>query len=252
VTVSDDDRIAYLAGEPVDSLLPHERAELDELRDLLSTPATWEEPDPGLEDRVLAAVAQEVAAHESTAGAQAEVPAVRGDVVPDTPDVPAVRPRRAPSPPSGGLRAWFRRRPALGFGGLALAGAAVIAVVAVLATGGNSSNQLRFAMVVSGTSLAPNAHGSAELTKTTSGWRINLHATGLPHLENGRFYQAWVKNAQGILVPVGTFNDPENVTLWSGVPITQYRTLTVTTQQANGNPASSGHRVLIGTITPAH
>jgi hypothetical protein len=228
VSVTDDDRIAYLSGEPVDALSPYERAELDELRDLLSAPATWEEPDPGLEDRVLRAVAQEVAA---------AAPAPK-----------AVRRRQAP----GGLRAWLRRRPALGFGGLALAGAAVIAVVAVLATSGNSSNQLRFAMVVSGTSLAPNAHGSAELTKTTSGWRINLHATGLPHLENGRFYQAWVKNVQGILVPVGTFNDAENVTLWSGVPITQYQTLTVTTQRANGNPASSGHRVLVGTITSSH
>jgi hypothetical protein len=106
-------------------------------------------------------------------------------------------------------------------------------------------------MVVTGTPLAPNAHGSATLTKTSSGWRINLAATGLPRLSNGRYYQAWVKNPTGTLVPVGTFNDAVNVTLWSGVPITQYRTLTVTRQQANGNPASSGQRVLIGTAQPA-
>ena len=62
MSVSDDDRIAYLAGEPVPSLSAHERAELDEVRDLLSTPATWEEPAAGLEDRVVTAIAEEVAA----------------------------------------------------------------------------------------------------------------------------------------------------------------------------------------------
>jgi hypothetical protein len=103
-------------------------------------------------------------------------------------------------------------------------------------------------MVVSGTPLAPQAHGSASLTKTTSGWRIQLSVTGLPHIENGRYYQAWLKNARNILVPVGTFNDARNVTLWSGVPVTQFRTLTVTVQPANGNPASSGKRVLSGTV----
>jgi hypothetical protein len=65
---------------------------------------------------------------------------------------------------------------------------------------------------------------------------------------SGRFYQAWLKNRDGVLVPVGTFNDARNVTLWSGVPVTTFRTLTVTVQPANGNPASSGRRVLSGTV----
>ncbi|MGZ4330736.1 MAG: anti-sigma factor, partial [Solirubrobacteraceae bacterium] len=107
---------------------------------------------------------------------------------------------------------------------------------------------LKFAMVVNGTSLAPGAHGSATLTKMSSGWQVELSATGLPHLANGRYYQAWLKNSAGVLVPIGTFNDALKVTLWSGVPVTQFRTLTVTRQESNGNPASSGQRVLIGTI----
>ena len=82
----------------------------------------------------------------------------------------------------------------------------------------------------------------------SSGWQIELSASGLPHLSGGRYYQAWLKNSAGVLVPIGTFNDALKVTLWSGVPVTQFRTLTVTRQQANGNPASSGQRVLIGTI----
>jgi hypothetical protein len=121
-----------------------------------------------------------------------------------------------------------------------------------LALSGSSKGPLRFEAVVSGTALAPGAHGSATLTKTQSGWRIELSATGLPHLQNGRYYQAWLKNAAGILVPIGTFNDARQVTLWSGAPVTQFRTLTVTRQLANGNPVSSGQRVLVGTARPAH
>jgi hypothetical protein len=136
-------------------------------------------------------------------------------------------------------------------GGLATA-AAAIAVALVLVLGSGGPAPLQFAMVVSGTPLAPHAHGNATLTKTQSGWRIELRATGLPHLANGRYYQAWLKNAAGILVPVGTFNDAEKVTLWSGAPVTQFRSFSVTVQQANGNPVSSGRRVLVGTAHQIH
>jgi hypothetical protein len=223
VSASDNDRIAYLSGEPVESLTPHERAELDELLRALGAPAAWEEPDPGLEDRVVAAIAEEA----------------RGSVAPSASPKPARARWRLPRP----TLAWS--------GGLATA-AAAIAVALVLALGGNSSQPLRFAMVVSGTSLAPGAHGSATLTKTVSGWRIELNATGLPHLSGGRYYQAWLKNSAGILVPVGTFNDARKVTLWSGAPVTQFRSFSVTVQQANGNPVSSGKRVLVGIAHPVH
>jgi hypothetical protein len=226
VSTPDDDRISYLSGEPVDALTPRERAELDELRTLLESPATWEEPDAGLEDRVVSAVIREA---QRSAPAQA-------------------------APQKTQARVWSRwrpRRPALAFGGLATA-AAAIAVVLVLAFGGNSAKPLQFAMVVSGTPLAPGAHGNATLTKTESGWRIELSATGLPHLANGRYYQAWLKNSAGILVPVGTFNDAKQVTLWSGAPVTQFRMFSVTEQLANGNPVSSGRRVLVGVAHPVH
>jgi hypothetical protein len=231
VSASDNERIAYLSGETVESLTPQERAELDELRQLLEAPAAWEEPDAGLEDRVVAAIAAEAARAPT-----AESEPVAGPASP--------RPLQR-------LRRWsWRPRLALG-GGLATA-AAGIAVALVLALGGSSSQPLQFAMVVSGTPLAPNAHGNATLTKTQSGWRIELSATGLPHLANGRYYQAWLKNSAGILVPVGTFNDAQKVTLWSGAPVTQFRAFSVTVQQANGNPASSGKRVLVGTAHPVN
>jgi hypothetical protein len=224
VSTPDDDRISYLSGEPVDALTPRERAELDELRTLLESPATWEEPDAGLEDLVVSAVAAEARR------AAASEPA---------PKKPPIWAR------------WRPRRPALAFGGLATA-AAAIAVALVIALGGNSAQPIQFAMVVSGTSLAPGAHGNATLTKTESGWRIELKATGLPHLANGRYYQAWLKNPAGVLVPVGTFNDAQDVTLWSGAPVTQFRAFSVTEQLANGNPVSSGRRVLVGVAHPVH
>jgi len=219
VTASDDDRINYLAGEPVDSLSPAERAALDQVRDSLHSWATWVEPDPKLEDLVVDAIAHE-------ARSRPVAPRARR---------PAFLPRLV------------LRRPVLAFGSFAAALAVVVAVI-VIATRSTTPAPERFAMVVRGTAIAPNAYGSATLTKEPSGWSVHLTATGLPHLANGRYYQAWLKNAAGILVPIGTFNDARNVTLWSGVPVTQYRTLTVTVQLANGNPASSGRRAMIGTI----
>ena len=232
MSTSDDDRIAYLSGEPVDSLTPQERSELDELRTLLETPATWEEPDARLEDRIVSAIADE-------AGRTRPAVATAPDALP----APQTTRWRGPR--------WLFRRPALAFGGLATAAAAIVVAI-VLAVGSSSPAPLRFAMVVSGTSLAPGAHGSATLTKMSSGWEIQLSATGLPHLSGGHYYQAWLKNPAGILVPVGTFNDAEHVILWSGAPVTQFRSFNVTVQQANGNPVSSGRRVLVGVAHPVH
>jgi Anti-sigma-K factor rskA len=232
VTGSDDDRIAYLAGEPVDSLSPQERAELDELIGALDAPAMWAQPGDGLEDRIVNAIAQE-AERRSAAG--------------PTP-APTPTPAPAPAPAPRVRRPMFSRRRIYALGAVAVAAVAAIVVVISLRT--TSPAQLRLAMVVSGTSLAPGAHGSATLTKTASGWRIQLSATGLRHLSGARYYQAWLKDSAGTLVPVGTFNDARQVTLWSGVPATQFRTLTVTVQQANGDPRSSGQRVLTGTAGP--
>ncbi len=218
MATSDDDRIAYLAGEPGRSLSAQDRAELDELDALLKAPATWAQPDPGLEDRVVATIADEAQARSASARARRPVFHLPVRV----------------------------RRPVYALAGFAAVVAA--AIVVGVAVNNTSPAPQQFAMVVSGTPLAPSAHGSATLTKTSSGWRIELSASGLPRLANGRYYEAWLKNAAGVLVPVGTFNDARQVTLWAGVPPTQFPSLSVTQQQANGNPASSGKRVLAGTI----
>jgi anti-sigma-K factor RskA len=137
---------------------------------------------------------------------------------------------------------------------LLLAGAAAAAVVAVIAVGfvvfGSSSSAEQFHAALAATPSAPGASGEATLTKTSSGWRIQLDASGLPRLDGGRFYQAWLRNGAGVLVPIGTFNQARKVILWGGVSPKQFRTLTVTREQANGDQASSGEKVLVGTAEP--
>jgi Anti-sigma-K factor rskA len=105
-----------------------------------------------------------------------------------------------------------------------------------------------FSAALAPTDLAPGAAGDAKLTKTSSGWRINLRATGLPHLDGGRFYEAWLRNRSGVLVPIGTFNDARKVTLWAGVSPKQFRTLTITRERADGVQPSSGQKVLVGKV----
>jgi hypothetical protein len=234
VTPTNDDRIAYLAGEGVASLPADEVATLDALRAELAAEAIWDMPSDDLEDQIVMAVSQAVAEERGPVRAAA-----------------GQRGRDHAASPS----LWRRLRSRLSMSrsafalslSLPVAAAAAIAIV-LITSSGTTTPALQFAMVVQGTPLAPDAHGSAKLTKTTSGWRIQLSATGLPRREGTEYYEAWLKNADGILVPVGTFNDARKVTLWSGVPVTKFRSLTVTQQVANGDPKSSGRKVLTGTI----
>ena len=52
----------------------------------------------------------------------------------------------------------------------------------------------------------------------------------------------------GVLVPVGTFNEGRKVTLWAGVSPQNFTTFTVTREQADGDQASSGQKVLVGNV----
>jgi anti-sigma factor RsiW len=134
---------------------------------------------------------------------------------------------------------------------VAVGAVATVAVAAVvgLSVFRSGSSSLRFKAALAATALAPGAKGQATLTKTSSGWRVELDASGLPRLDGGRYYEAWLRNRAGVLVPVGTFNEGYRVTLWAGVPPTAFTTLTVTREQADGNQGSSGEKVLVGTVS---
>ena len=215
---TDDDRVAYLAGEAEADIDDVTRADLDELRTLLADSAVWALPGPGLEDAIVAAIAAEAAQGSPTA--------------PAAPAVARTTRRRS-----------HRTRNVL----TAVAAAAVLGIggYVVVSSGGDDATT----EVSLGPDLVPGASGTAEISQTDSGWRIELDATGLPRLDDGRFYQAWLKSDDGVAVPVGTFNEPRDVVLWAGVSPVRFSTLTVTEEQADGDQASSGRLVLVGTIT---
>ena len=233
---TDDDRVAYLEGEADPSLDAVERAELDKLRALLADEAMWAVPSDDLEARVVAAVADASA----TASAPAPLPPpgapAPAGVAPIT-SSPSVRRRSG----GAGRRGWM-----IAIGGIAATFALVLGA-GFLATRDQGSAD-SFDMALAGTDVVPTAAGDATLTRTDSGWRIELDATGLPRLDNGRFYEAWLRNPEGILVSVGTFNEPTAVTLWSGVSPLTFTVFAVTEEEADGNPASSGRRVLTGQV----
>jgi Anti-sigma-K factor rskA len=138
------------------------------------------------------------------------------------------------------------RRLAVGAAAAALVAAAAVGAFALSSGGAGPS----FSAALAATSLAPGAKGEAILVRRPSGWRVRLDATGLPRLANGAFYEAWLRNDTGVLVPIGTFNDGRDVTLWAGVTPTDFTTLTVTRERVDGDQSSSGEKVLVGTVTP--
>jgi hypothetical protein len=176
----------------------------------------WEAPAGELEDLVVAAVVAEA-----------------GTTAPDD-VVPAPRGR------------WIPSRVALG--AVAAVVAAIFVAVVVIAPDDRGTAE-PLAAALEGTELVPDAQGRATFTRTDSGWRIELDATGLPRLDDGRFYQAWLKDSDDLLVAIGTFNEGDDVVLWAGVSPLDYPTITVTEEAADGNPASSGRRVLVGPIS---
>jgi hypothetical protein len=217
------------------------------------------EDQPGSQENAeLAALADGSLAPERRAALQARVaasPELTDRLAEQQRAVALARSAAAAVEAPAGLRAHIEgqrgaRRPPLQRR-LVLIGAAAAAVLALaigLTVSRSGSSGERFHAALAATELAPGAGGEATLTKTPSGWRIELDATGLRRLDRGRFYEAWLRNPAGALVPVGTFNEARKVTLWAGVSPTQFTTLTITRERSDRNQASSGEKVLIGTI----
>ena len=186
------------------------------LVEILADEATWVVPRPGLEDAVVRAVmgATRVAGEDVVA------------------------------------RGAARRRRTRVFSAVAAAAAVAAAVVtAVLLTIGGTGPD--YAGQLAPTALAPGARASVEIAHTDAGFRIRLDAHGLARLQPGEYYQAWLKNRAGALVPIGTFSSSAGpVTLWSGVSPRRYPAVSVTIEAADGDQTSSGRRVLVGDVHP--
>ncbi len=166
------------------------RADLDELRELLADPAVWAEPARRARGR-------HRRGHRRRGG--------RGRHRPSPPPAPRSAGDTAAQPPHCAPCS---------------AAAAAVAVLGrrrlrAASTGVNDDGGTEFSLEP--TELVPGASGSGRDRQTDSGWRIEIDATGLPRLDDGRFYQAWLKDADDVLVPIGTFNEPRDVVLWAGV-----------------------------------
>lgn len=182
-----------------------------ELSRRLDDPAVWVEPPSDLQERIVGSIA----------------------------GGPGALPSRHRRP------AWFR------VVSLGVAAAVLISIGIAFASLREGTSSPRYTGALAGTSLAEGASGNVVLTRTQSGWRIRLHARGLPRLDNGSYYEAWLKSEAGVLVAIGTFNEATDVTLWSGVSPKDFPKLTVTRQSVADGAASSGRVVLAGVASLA-
>jgi hypothetical protein len=208
-------REAMIAGDRAGSLDSDESAELTLLADLLADPATWAEPGAGLEDSIVDAVA--------AAGTPVGTTGTPG-------------PRRTAS-----SRRWS----------ILVSAAAVIAIIVAVGamTAGRKGAHPEFEAALTATAAEPAARASVGVRQNSSGFRISMNVTGLPALPPAEYYQAWLKNGAGSLVPVGTFSAGTGpITLWSGVSPENYPTMTVTIEAADNDQASSGRLVLVGEV----
>ena len=198
-----------------------EAAELALLAGRLGDPSAWAEPRAGLEDAVVQAVVNAPAPADTAASASTAVP------------------RRSRKP--------RRRRFTLSAVGVAAAVAIVLGTVVEDGRGTRAG----FTARLSATGLAPRARASADVTRNKAGFRIVLDADGLPPLPEDEYYQAWLRNARGTLVPIGTFSSSDGrITLWSGVSPKDFPAISVTIESSDNEQQSSGRRVLTGELRP--
>ncbi len=178
---------------------------------LLADASTWVEPPSGLSDRVVAAVCSEAAFGDDS-----------------DPESLGAAPRRT----------WFR--PAL------IGAAAAIAflfggIIVLSALSGAEIGTDAFSAELTSTGLVSDVGGNIDVTSFDSGLRIDLDAPELPRRDDGEFYAGWMRTADGDLLPVGTFHEGSNVTLWAGVELDRIELFMITLEEAvGGNDSGQG------------
>jgi Anti-sigma-K factor rskA len=198
---------------------------LDTVAPTLRDEAVWVEPPAGLADSIVAAIA-----------AERRPGAARPTAVPTAPPVVAATRRRSRA-------TWWI--------GAAAAAAVGALAVGIIVTRDDGESDVQFA--IDGTDLDADAAATAVVNELSNGAAIQLDVENLDPAPEGSYYQGWVRSAAGETVPIGTFHmrgGDGTVTLWSGVDIAAYPTLTVTLQEEGAGPESSGQVVLRGLIVP--
>jgi hypothetical protein len=174
----------------------------------------WDDPRPGLEDDIVAAIRAEPVSLDSHRSSHDR--------------------RRLPG--------WL----------LAAAAVAVITVGAVVvARSVGDDDEIAGETTeanLSGTELAPGATATAFFTPTPAGLKILLDADGLAGARPGEMYEAWISDGE-IRVSAGTFhlrNGHNPLELWAGTDDPRFHLLTVTIEPIDGVAESSGQVVLAG------
>ncbi|QEC46621.1 anti-sigma factor [Baekduia soli] len=153
--------------------------------------------------------------------------------------------------PPAAPRRRTRRRLALGAG--ALAAAAAVAAAVLVAAGGDDGGPagpdptLQAALTLH---TVGGAHGAARLA--IHGADARLQARGLAPNSAHDYYEAWLADARGRMVSMGTFHVGRSGRVDAHMPIAvdvrRYRVVDVSLEPDDGNPAHSATSVLRATI----
>jgi hypothetical protein len=117
----------------------------------------------------------------------------------------------------------------------------------VAITSGSSSG-----VPLTATALAPGASGELRGEKVGENLRVELEVEGLPELRKHEYYEMWYATEDGERISCGTFRaQPEGrtkVNLTAPALATSYPVIEVTREPDDGDPASSGKKVLVGDL----
>ena len=193
-------------------------AELALVRGLLADPDTWAEPDPGLEDRVMAAV---TAAEEP---AEAVPAPGSGDV---TSPPPVLRVAEATARKRWTWLGW----------------AAVVIVATGVAVTVLRANQPDWEVTLVGTGPTPEASATVVGWATDAGTRMRLDAVDLPPAPEGYVYELWM-SSDDIHLSAGSFRAGDTVDLWTGVRRADFPHIWVTLEPIDSDASANGEAVL--------
>ncbi len=150
----------------------------------------------------------------------------------------------AETPPSrlgGGRRLWIPV-------------AAALLVVAVLGVGLFQviANDSSAGVPLTATALAPEASGEVRGERAGENIRIQLEVRGLPELREDEYYEMWYAREDGERISCGAFRtDPEgptSVNFTTPVNARSYPEIEVTREDDDGDPRTSGEKVLEGEL----
>jgi anti-sigma-K factor RskA len=130
----------------------------------------------------------------------------------------------------------------------ALVLAAILGIWLLQPIVGDSSGEV----ALSATARAPGASGDLRGEKVGENFQIELEVRELPRLRNDEYYEMWYARDDGGRISCGTFRaQPRGrttVNLTAPVSAVSYPKIEVTREPDNGNPGSSGKKVLVGDL----